>query len=464
MCITWMPNPGPLMPKYLLLMQLTLVAGVQYWLPAWRFGGGTMTVDAAQNGLGGGSAADDFTTRSAYVVFDITDPEQPPTLLAEITNPALGFTTSYPTAMAVRKKDDSINEWFLVFGTGPNNAATATSTQDGRLLIYDLKTKTWATGFGFTGTTNVVGANTFVSDAIAADWNLDYKADDLYVGTVGGTPAAPTGSLYRLHVDGNTSPGTWTFASRLTTNNPIVMRPTLSVDKQGKRWVYAGTGRFFVNADKASEVQQTLYGFRDNPDIGDSTSLPSTANMVDVTNAVVSTDSSTSPPYIVTGVAGATSFQTLEDLFDATGANWKDGWKLNLPPIPLVAGTPSARMVKEGALLGDVFLITDFTPSVNLCGGDGNSNLYGLYYKTGTALASSPIFGETVAKQAIQSIDLGEGLASAPSLHITTDPSGSQGERETVIIQNSRGDIITEEAELPTPVRSGETSWREQYE
>lgn len=433
-----------------------LVAGM-------RFGGGTMTVDAAQDGLGGGSSADDFTTHSAYVMLDITNPEQPPVLLAEITNPALGFTTSYPTAMAVRENDNSPNEWFLVFGTGPNNAATATSSQDGRLLVYDLNTKTWAAGFGFSGTTNVVGSNMFVSDPIAADWDLDYKANDLYVGTVGGTPANPTGSLYRLHVDGNSNPGAWTFANRLTTDKPIVMRPTLSVDRQGKRWIYAGTGRFFVNDDKTSDVQHTLYGFRDNPGSGDSSSLPGTGNMVDVTNAVVSTDGSTSPPYVVTGVTGATSFAELENLFDATGSNWKDGWKLNLP-MPLVNGDPSARMVKEGALLGNVFLITDFIPSVNLCGGDGNSSLYGLYYKTGTALAESPIFGENTNSQAISNIDLGEGLASAPSLHVTTNPPGSNGERETVIIQNSRGDIITQDAELPTPVRSGETSWREQYE
>lgn len=429
-----------------------LVAGM-------RFGGGTMTVDAAQDGLGTGT---DFTTRSAYVVFDITDPEQPPDLIAEITNPALGFTTSYPTAMAVRENDNSPNKWFLVFGTGPTDDSTATSSQDGRLLVYDLSTKTWAPGFGFSGTKNVVGANSFVSDPIAADWDLDYKANDLYVGTVSGTEANPTGSLYRLVVDGDDDPANWTFASRLNTGRSIVMRPTLSVDKKFNRWIYAGTGRFFVNTDKTSAVQQTLYGFRDNPATGDTTALPATTNMVDVTSAVVSTDGSTTPPYAVTGVSGVTSFSELEGLFDKTGTDWKDGWKLDLA-MPAAAGDPSARMVKEGALLGNVFLITDFTPSINLCGGDGNSGLFGLYYKTGTAFAESPILGQT-GTTATRYVDLGEGLASAPSLHVTNNPPDNNGTEETVIIQNSRGDIITEEADLPTPVKSGETSWREEYE
>ena len=50
-------------------------------------GGGPMNVNV--NGVG-------KTLRSAYVVLDITNPEKPPKLLAEITHPELGFTTSKP--------------------------------------------------------------------------------------------------------------------------------------------------------------------------------------------------------------------------------------------------------------------------------------------------------------------------------------------------------------------------------
>ncbi len=424
-----------------------LVAGM-------RFGGGTMTVDTAADGLGGANAADDLAFRSAYVVLDVTNPEQPPELLAELSHPNFGFTTSYPTAMAVRQKDDSVNQWYLVFGSGPTSLAKATSTQDARLMVYDLNAMAWATDFGPTDIVNIVGSNSFVGDPLAADWDLSYKADHVYVGTVGGTTAAPTGSLYRLEVRESTNPADWKLAERLTTNQPIVARPTLSVDKDLTRWVYVGTGRFYVNDDKQSTAQQTLWGFRDNPGLSDSSSLPATSNMVDVTSAVVST----ATPYTVTGVAGVTNFQELEDLFDATGASWKDGWKLNLP----TNGTnPSARMIQEGALLGRVLLTTDFTPSLSVCGGDGTSTLYGLYYKTGTPLSERPIFGSTVTSTAIREIDLGEGLASAPSLHLINDPPQTT-DKEKVIIQKSRGDILVGEANLPAPVKSGETSWREQ--
>jgi type IV pilus assembly protein PilY1 len=427
-----------------------LVAGM-------RFGGGTMTVDTAADGLGGNDAdpSDDHKFRSAYVIMDITNPENPPKLLAELSHENFGLTTSYPTAMAVRQTDESVNKWYLVFGTGPTSLAKATSTQDARLLVYDLNTMKWATDFGPTDTFNFMGASSFVGDPLAADWDLSYKADDLYVGTVGGTPDAPTGSLYRLQVKESANPADWILAERLTTNQPIVARPTLSVDRDLTRWVYVGTGRFYVNDDKKSTAQQTLYGFRDNPAASASSSLPATTNLVDVTSAVVSTDS----PFDVTGVTGATNFQELEDLFNATGASWKDGWKLNLP---VGLATPSARILQEGALLGRVLLLTDYTPSVNLCGGDGNSTLYGLYYKTGTAFAERPIFGATVSNTAIREIDLGEGLASAPSLHLINDPPSTVADKEKVIIQKSRGDILTGDATLAVPVKSGETSWREQ--
>jgi type IV pilus assembly protein PilY1 len=375
-------------------------------------------------------------------------------LLAELSHENFGFTTSYPTAMAVRQRDDSVNEWYLVFGSGPTSLAKATSLQDARLMVYDLNAMDWATDFGPADSFNIVGSESFVGDPLAADWDLNYKANDVYVGTVGGTTDAPTGSLYRLQVKESGNPADWTLAERLTTNQPIVARPTLSVDKNLARWVYVGTGRFFVNDDKKSLAQQTLYGFRDNPGASDSSSLPATSNLVDVTNAVVST----AAPYSVTGVTGVSNFQQLEDLFDATGGSWKDGWRLNLPASGL---TPSARMIQEGALLGQVLLTTDFTPSVSLCGGDGRSTLYGLYYKTGTPLAERPIFGETATSTAIRDIDLGEGMASAPSLHLINDPPRTT-DKEKVIIQKSRGDILVGEANLPAPVKSGETSWREE--
>ena len=57
--------------------------------------------------------------KSSYFILDITDPEQEPTLLAEITFDDLGFTTSYPTAFFIDAKNiAAANDWYLVLGSG----------------------------------------------------------------------------------------------------------------------------------------------------------------------------------------------------------------------------------------------------------------------------------------------------------------------------------------------------------
>jgi type IV pilus assembly protein PilY1 len=464
-----------------------LVAGM-------RFGGGTMTVDTDQDGLGAPNNSDDHEFRSSFVVLDITNPEKAPVLMAEIADPGIGFTTSYPTAFAVRKTDNSLNQWFLAFGNGPDNQADGTSTQNGRLMVYDLNLLTWASGYDPASATNVVSANSFVGDSIAADWDLNFMADKLYVGSVSGTPANPSGNLHRLNINESNNPGSWSLEVRLATGQPVLTRPTLSVDKYQHRWVYVGTGRFLVNDDKTSDAQQTLYGFRDNPEIPasptNSTSLPATNNLVDVSNARVSTDASTTPPFKVRGVAMLTSpndgFDDLLAAYDARGASWKDGWFINLTAA---AGEPANRIVKEGALLGGAYLQPNYTPSVNLCGGSGTSSLFGLHFKTGTAIGAASektIFGAHDAtnvnavtnnndgtanntgdsiREFVDGALPSKGLASSPSLHLgkpTSDTDCSGGLK--AITQKSDGSIESTDAETPNCIRSGETSWREQYE
>jgi type IV pilus assembly protein PilY1 len=66
-----------------------LVAGM-------RLGGGDFPVDLDGNG------STETTMSSSYVIFDITDPEKAPELIAEITAADMGFTTSMPTLIKSR--------------------------------------------------------------------------------------------------------------------------------------------------------------------------------------------------------------------------------------------------------------------------------------------------------------------------------------------------------------------------
>ncbi len=43
--------------------------------------------------------------KSAFIIFDITNPEKKPVLLGEISMPNMGFATNYPTMVVMRDGD-----------------------------------------------------------------------------------------------------------------------------------------------------------------------------------------------------------------------------------------------------------------------------------------------------------------------------------------------------------------------
>jgi type IV pilus assembly protein PilY1 len=65
-----------------------------------NIGGGSMEVDT--NSDDNTSSADNKTLHSAYVVFDITNPESAPKLLGEIPVPDNSFTTVFPAVVAFK--------------------------------------------------------------------------------------------------------------------------------------------------------------------------------------------------------------------------------------------------------------------------------------------------------------------------------------------------------------------------
>ena len=126
MSITWTLSLWFLMPISSLMTIPTLVAGERSLVVGMRLGGGDIdvTIDSGTR-----------TMRSAWVVLDITDPEQPPELLAEITHADLGFTTSRPALVKRREAGTNVNgetdwsnpsqnEWYLVFGSGPAGSSS----------------------------------------------------------------------------------------------------------------------------------------------------------------------------------------------------------------------------------------------------------------------------------------------------------------------------------------------------
>jgi len=466
------------------------------------FGGGAMTIDTGGDGLGGD--ANDKTRRSAYLIFDVTDPELPPNLLAEIQPPDGSFTTVYPAVMSFKDKiANTPNKWYLVFGNGPSSIATGESTSTAKLYLLDLDElttpgQTVITPVGCTTATSGSAmkimscdtglTNSFVGIPTVVDWDFNYKADTVYFGTVGGT-SANKGRLMRLSMDNNENPLLWTGPSTLIdVAKPVYAQPTVSVDNSdltlANKWVFFGTGRLLVVPDKTSTAAQSLYGVKDA-----GAEIP-TSNLVNVTNVEVQNDGNLLwTPTLETGQAVLnrlnftsaikSASQIYFNVLEAEIANYacydnnhdpsnpdpdpttyyatatacdndctstcgnRGGWELDLPPI--TAGVaPATRMLNRQALLAGILFSSVYQPSNDACASEGESRLYGLDYKTGTALPQTSVFGSNNNIN-LRYIDLGFGLATAPRIHTGT---GSGGSKVNLFVQLSTGTILREEATI----------------
>ncbi|MDA3835234.1 MAG: hypothetical protein PF495_17755 [Spirochaetales bacterium] len=382
----------------------------------------------------------------------------------------------YPAAMAY----GDVNKWYLVFGSGPNVLDDYTSSENAKLYLLDLdELLTPGSTIGAPAACSVekIGsvdglsstlsnmdiiscdtgvANTFMGSPVNLDWDLDYQADAAYFGLVGDTNAT-SGQVMRLGMDGSADPTTWTGPTTLVnTNQPVASQPQVGLDNFMNLWIYFGTGRYFSMGDKTSVSTQTLYGVKDL----DGATI-NIGNLLDSTDIEVYTDDDLTvengPISSTTGVPIINFDELVEEVED-----FKLGWYLDLPPIVGTAGVaPSTRSLSQSVLLGGINFSSVFQPSDNPCAGEGNSRLYGLYYKTGTAYANPAIFGTDtvdngngVEYRARKYVDLGGGIATSPSIH-----SGADGDTISVITQMSTADVFRVSAETAEEVRSGKQSW-----
>jgi len=265
-----------------------------------RFGGTKLRPGALDiNGDGSADFPNDnreFT--SAYIILDITDPENPPVLLAELARSLsgsevdFGYTTSIPAVVPM--KDGTNTHWYLILGSGPTTL-DGQSTQTAKVGVLPLNWLTGSTRRAFRipdalpssanaegGRFELTGAS-FVSDIVSVDFDLEsnYKADAVYFGTVAGSYAAGwSGQLYRLvtqkkEPDGSgnlvqvaTQPHEWSglLAANpvplIDTEQPITAAPAVGWDGRNS-WVYVGTGRFLDVQDKTDASQQAFYGIKE---------------------------------------------------------------------------------------------------------------------------------------------------------------------------------------------------------
>lgn len=474
----------------------------------FRLGGGMIQVPTALND---GDAYDPATcdksncvqqtSYSAYAVLDVTDPEQPPQLLAEL-HPASddgngqSFTSSVP-AFAVMRNPTSGNpdKFFMFIGSGPTAPADdglkgtpVTSTAPLRVYAYDLGCVTGEVkagcgasntspirSFDFSNGGAVGGAkNSFAGDLIASDFNLNDQAEAVYFGSVrdpqtGASPIEFQGSLWKLALNENTDPTTWKPELVYDTARPITARPTLALNNRDAPLVYVGTGRLLAKDDLTTVGQQQIVGMIDPEllpagDVQSGFTLPlKTGDLENVTNVQVCGDITNKlcTYGTVTGdPSGATTFADLQTLFNEAPPAGKAGFYLNLA----ATGTsPAERVVSAQALLGGILITNAFTPGVGVCNNVGTAEEFALNYQSGTGdpAFSSDVtggFGLDKNGNVKTTVSLGQGLPASPSLHVGT----GTGNRElTACTQTSTGAIICQKISTLNGVLSGEVSWRE---
>ena len=413
-------------------------------------GWGTILMVGLRMGGGRMDVTDDFgegnetrTFRSAYFALDVTNPDEPPTLLWSFTDPDMGFTASYPAVARVQGRSGEVS-WLTIVGSGPTSYEGektlpnlfGTSNTTGNLYVLDLNT-------GDLLRKVTTDANSFMGDIITLDGNLDYTVDTVYAGSSYQSGNTWKGRLYRLVTNQYTDPGEWTFSTLFSADGPIVAAPAISVDSFSNIWVYAGTGRLISTSDKSSTASQFIVGVKDPCWFGGEESCPRevlSGSLMDVSAASVFGNAS------VDGVTGVSDFGELLENTRASG-----GWFLKFQDS-------GERVLAKPVILGGAMIFTTFIPDDDdVCAFQGKSKLYGVYFETGTSYTRSIL--EAGADQGggeiKRSIDLGEGLPTKAGLHIGAE-EGVKG-----YVQLGTGEITEIEAEPPFKFKSGVVMWQE---
>lgn len=451
-----------------------------------RFGGGKIGVDVTKNDPASWDASTEGFTKflngtdthstSAYFIIDITNPETPPQVLAELSFPGMGFTTCYPSVVPIRKKDENgnrTNSWYLVFGNGPaasdgspdtTSLKSGTSSQKGKIFVIDLLKlgsehilQTYSKTASVSPAFVELDDNSFISDPITVDYDLDFAADAVYFGTVEGDHATGFEGKMRRIILGNADPGspdTWTADSVLIDlsgrHQPITAAPTVGMDKFGTPWIFFGTGRYYVDQDEENTDLQGYYGVMEPMDSDGNLTFDQviTSNLLDVTNAKVYADK-----YVEGVYQGGTPITNWDDL-EGQISNFS-GWYLQFSDGEINLG--------PATLLGDLLSFTTYLfPSGDPCNSEGSSSLYATYYRTGTAYYLSTIGSESATADNgdpktlnLRKQDLGKGLSITPNLHVGREVGS------TAVIQTSTGAIKTLHQINPGPTKSGIAGWKE---
>jgi type IV pilus assembly protein PilY1 len=364
---------------------------------------------------------------SAYFCIDITNPRTP-RLLWERSYDNLGLTTSFPSIMQVGATYDSVGglwnvgKWYAVMGSGPHDAIGTSdyngySDQNGFIFVVDLQTgnllRRFDTGWPNAVMATAAGLDKSSDSGTGPIQGLTYNVDAVYIGGSASTGMLGdfTGRMYKINTRypndvPSDKPSEWGLSTIFDTDRPITAAPTLSVDTLDNVWVLFGTGRFQEMNDRVTTQQQYLYGIKDpyfnkQYDASDSTNYNGLGNYYhdNITaetltrsrlfyaNPYESNDNTGTVVPLPAGLSYITDWKTLlsaaRNKDQTVNPDYFDGWYRELDPRSVLT-LPSERVISKPALLGGVMFTPIYLPDDDICGFGGATDVYGVYYETGT--------------------------------------------------------------------------------
>lgn len=468
---------------------------VKIFQPSAKHPGGWGTILVVGMRLGGGdfpvmTPAGSSVSKSAYIVIDITDPEDEPEILAEISDPDLNLTTSEPdlfydcgTNCTDNNQDNNFNgSWQLIFGSGPNNVKTFSTNESAKVFAYNLETKALEKHDVTNSAAGGPVANSFVGSIAVKDWDngtLGFRNDDVaYFGTVGTRPqiippatgTIETGGVYRYIPNSPTVPDD--TVNRLIDVDRPVVQPPLLLSREGLgndilgSWVYFGTGIYLERTDEEINEQESFYGVLEPIDRPALDALSQTSSfsetfedselltytqvgvndLLDVSNIELLAEDLTEDPPIQAGdfqspiaLAPGESASNFDELAEFI-VNNTQGWFRDLPR-GAVAEDPTGRVTDRTIALREQLLFSVFSPAslnrVDICvGADGTSDLFVINQTTGTASPFGTL-GENGGVLAVSAF-AGIGAASAPTGFTSEALGGNAGK---ILVQDGDGSV-----------------------
>lgn len=416
----------------------------------------------------GGSASPE------YFALDITDPENP-RVLWTFTHPNLGLSMSKPAVAKIG------GTWYVIFGSGATDfdtGANLTAFQPGALFVIKLSNSNGGNGMITSWLENdnywriLTGESTsFLADSINVDVDMDFDTDVIYIGENYRQGGTWNTLMRRITTNkGTNHPAQWQLSTLgdvgaisgnqggYDTSLRITSAPSAAMDNRANLFVYFGTGQYYGSNDINQTDTGGFYAFKDACWNGSCST--SVTGIIDVSQVSVTTSGDTN----VSGSCGG-AISTWPDLLTATYAC--EGWAMyfgNLSAEEDVDFTGAAlshageRVLGKPLVLGGLVLWTTFIPGADICDNIGESNIYAVYYATGTSFtnyafkeqADQENRSETVARVK----KLGAGMPSSISAQITA------GGTAKGFVQQSTGSVLEIESITPLSITSGVTGWK----